>query len=110
MSSYRIHFGNRLRERRLHLNYKQLELAKRAGIHVNFVSELERGLKSPTLDTIVALAKALAVEPDYFFPHNESVHVASPDSDIDLQWLKQNPHITLQQILKVLKQQSQNQS
>lgn len=108
VSGYRIQFGNRLRERRLHLKLKQLELATRAGIHVNFVSELERGLKSPTLDTIVALAKALEIEPDYFFPHANPPQTPSSEFDSDLQWLKQHTNITLHQIIDLLKQQSQN--
>src|SRR5437899_1416308 len=34
-------------------------------IHRTYLSELERGLKSPTLETIVRLAEALEVPPAY---------------------------------------------
>jgi transcriptional regulator with XRE-family HTH domain len=34
-------------------------LGYRSGVHRTYVSQLERGLKSPTLDVVEALAKAL---------------------------------------------------
>jgi transcriptional regulator with XRE-family HTH domain len=37
----------------------QEELADRAGIHRTYVSQLERGLKSPTLQVLFALANSL---------------------------------------------------
>ena len=37
----------------------QEELADRASIHRTYVSQLERGLKSPTIVILVKLAKAL---------------------------------------------------
>jgi transcriptional regulator with XRE-family HTH domain len=39
----------------------QEELAHRASIHRTHVSQIERGLKSPTLKTLQRLAKALGV-------------------------------------------------
>jgi transcriptional regulator with XRE-family HTH domain len=41
----------------------QEELAERAGVHRTYVSQLERGLKSPTLDTILKLSSALDTRP-----------------------------------------------
>jgi transcriptional regulator with XRE-family HTH domain len=53
--------GARLRARREGLGWSQAELAERIDISANYVSVLERGLKLPTLDTLVALAQALNV-------------------------------------------------
>lgn len=39
----------------------QDELADQAGIHRTYVSQLERGLKSPTVNTLVSIANALNV-------------------------------------------------
>lgn len=36
-----------------------MTLGKRAGLSAKFVGELERGEKSPTLDTLAAIARAL---------------------------------------------------
>ena len=52
-------FGAALRRSRLARAASQEELAERSGLHWTYISELERGLKSPTLATIVALAGAL---------------------------------------------------
>ena len=38
-------------------------LAERAGLHPNFVGLVERGTKTPSLDTLLELAKGLNVEP-----------------------------------------------
>lgn len=37
----------------------QEELADRAGIHRTYVSQIERGLKSPTLSVLLKISKAL---------------------------------------------------
>lgn len=40
-------------------NISQEELAARAGIHRTYVSQIERGLKSPTLQVLIQIANAL---------------------------------------------------
>lgn len=52
-------FGTALRARRNALGISQEELAFRSGVHRTFVSELERGVKNPSLTTIARLALAL---------------------------------------------------
>lgn len=52
-------FGTVLRARRLALALSQEELAFRAEIDRTFVSMLERGLRMPSLGTILSLARAL---------------------------------------------------
>jgi len=41
----------------------QEELADRAGIHRTYVSQIERGLKSPTIVMLLKLSKALETTP-----------------------------------------------
>jgi transcriptional regulator with XRE-family HTH domain len=41
----------------------QEELADRAGIHRTYVSQIERGLKSPTIVMLLKLSKALETSP-----------------------------------------------
>ena len=55
-------FGLRLRAKRDVLGVSQEELADRCGLHPTYVSQLERGLKSPSLNTLYALASALKVD------------------------------------------------
>ena len=39
----------------------QEELASRSGLHRTFISQLERGLKSPTIDTLFSICAVLDV-------------------------------------------------
>ena len=55
-------FGKVVRERRKQLGISQEALSFRSGVHRTFISEIERGLKSPTLHTVFALAEALQIQ------------------------------------------------
>lgn len=63
---HRKRFAVRLREARSKLEISQEKLAERANLHRTYISQLERGLKSPTLDVIVALANGLGLSPHEF--------------------------------------------
>jgi len=52
-------FGKRLRELRLARDLSQYALADLCGSHKPFISELERGVKVPSLTMILRLAEAL---------------------------------------------------
>lgn len=52
-------FGERLRELRTARNLTQDELAERCGSNRPFISNLERGVKVPSLTMILRLADAL---------------------------------------------------
>lgn len=52
-------FGEVLKEARLRSGLSQQELSFEASIHWTYVSQLERGLKNPTLSVILRLAAAL---------------------------------------------------
>ena len=56
-------FGQSLRQLRLRRGISQEELGFESGYHRTYISLLERGKKSPSLQTIFRLAKALKVEP-----------------------------------------------
>ena len=56
-------FGAVMREQRTAAGYSQEKLAHEAGVDRSFVSEIERGVKSPTLETLALLAAALNVTP-----------------------------------------------
>lgn len=58
-TSLRSRFAAVLRSLRTDAGLSQEELGYRSGVHRTYVSQLERGLKSPTLDVVEALAKAL---------------------------------------------------
>lgn len=56
-------FGDALREFRARAGLSQEALALRSDLHPTYVSQVERGLKSPSLRTIRALASTLGVRP-----------------------------------------------
>ena len=57
-------FGKVVQTRRNAKGISQEELGFQSGLHRTFVSQLERGLKSPSLRTLFAIAKALDSKPD----------------------------------------------
>ena len=54
-------FANNLKVERLRRKLSQEALAARAGLSVSYISMLERGQRTPPLDTLESIAKALAV-------------------------------------------------
>ena len=56
--------GQVLRAKREKLGISQEELAEHAGVDRTYVSSLERGLKSPTLETFERICTALGTLPE----------------------------------------------
>jgi transcriptional regulator with XRE-family HTH domain len=54
-------FATVLRNRRTDAGLTQAELALRSGLHTNFISRLELGKTQPTLESLIALARAMEV-------------------------------------------------
>jgi transcriptional regulator with XRE-family HTH domain len=67
--SHQDQFAAWLRERRQSAGLSQEQLAEKAGLHRTYVSQLERGLKSPTLDVLADLAAALDMNLKAFLGH-----------------------------------------
>ncbi|MDS1344339.1 helix-turn-helix domain-containing protein [Planktothrix agardhii] len=64
-------FGKVLKQRREFLNLSQEELAFEAGLHRTYISLLERGVKSPTLNVLFRLANALDIPASEFIQEIE---------------------------------------
>ena len=58
-----IVFGQVLREQRLSRELSQEELALAADVDRTFVSQMERGIRQPTITTLIKLAGALGIQP-----------------------------------------------
>ena len=61
-------FGDKVRRYRLRHGFSQEELAYRAGLHRTQITLIERGKRSPRLETICKLAAALDVKPARLIP------------------------------------------
>jgi transcriptional regulator with XRE-family HTH domain len=56
-------FAANLKAERTRKKLSQESLAHKAGLSVSYISMLERGQRTPPLDTLETLAKALAISP-----------------------------------------------
>ncbi len=61
MGEYQTDFGRHTRFLRQQRKLTQEEVAHRAGIHVTYLSGVERGVRNPSLKSIRAIAAALEV-------------------------------------------------
>ena len=61
---FKAAIGAKLRAVREKLGMSQEEVAERAGVDRTYISILERGLKSPTLDTMERICAALGTLPE----------------------------------------------
>jgi putative transcriptional regulator len=62
VASLRKRFGKRLRELRTEKGFNQLYLGTLAGVSEDFISLVERGINTPSFETIEALADALETD------------------------------------------------
>jgi transcriptional regulator with XRE-family HTH domain len=67
MSNIRDRFAAELRVARQSAGLTQEELAERTDASVDFLSKLERGLNSPSLETLAAVISVLRIDPDRLF-------------------------------------------
>jgi transcriptional regulator with XRE-family HTH domain len=96
-------FGRRVRSVREATGKSRESLAEGASITPNYLGEIERGEKWPSLEVIVALAGALAVSPTTFFElESEEVDPRFLLARLD-EILKSRSVEQLQQAVRVLK-------
>lgn len=60
-------FGKKLKEARLKMDYTQFELAEEIGVSQNFLGDIERGIKLPSLAKLILLSNTLKVSLDTLF-------------------------------------------
>ena len=61
LNAYQATFGQHIRYLRRLRSLTQEEVAHRAGVHVTYLSGIERGVRNPSLKNIRAIAEALGV-------------------------------------------------
>lgn len=59
--------GKQIRELRKEQKFTLKEIAERTGVSISFLSQLEHGKTSATLESIKKISDALGVNPSYFF-------------------------------------------
>ena len=63
-------FGKIIRKRRRALDMSQEELGGRADLNRGYISDIERGLRNPSLEVIDRIAKALGMDLAELFAEN----------------------------------------
>ena len=58
---HRLLLGKEIRAQRIKSKFSQEKLAEKADLSTVFISRVERGKESPTVDSLVKIAKALGV-------------------------------------------------
>ena len=76
MSTFREDFGATIRQIRKSKNLKQDKVAEKSGLTTSYISDIERGVANPKLDTIEALAMGLGVSAQELF--NFTARTATP--------------------------------
>jgi len=59
--------GTAIKSGRSHLGISQEELANRAGLHRTYISDLERGARNPSIESVEKLARALQISVSMLF-------------------------------------------
>ena len=70
MKNFYENLAKNIKIERIKENITQQELANRAGLSRDTISQIERGIANPTLETIISIAKALNVDLNKLIPLN----------------------------------------
>lgn len=73
-------FGEAVRATRRRREQSQEELADAAGLHRTHISLIERGLREPSLETLVKLCRGLSVSPREALMWHVAARAANADS------------------------------
>jgi transcriptional regulator with XRE-family HTH domain len=73
-----MNLGDRIRDLRWDARLTQTELARRVGIHKNSMSEIERGIATPRVETLRRIANALGVTMDELY-EEPSLKAGAPE-------------------------------
>ncbi|MEG0872934.1 MAG: helix-turn-helix transcriptional regulator [Clostridia bacterium] len=72
-------FGRKIREARENKNFTQAYIAEQIGISQNFLGDIERGIKLPSLNTLIRLSNVLKLSLDTMFADSLENTLYEPD-------------------------------
>lgn len=75
----KILFGKRLKDAREKLKLTQFELAELVGISQNFLGDIERGIKLPSIETLIKLSNTLKISLDSMFMDSLNNIITEPE-------------------------------
>ena len=79
-----IKIGSRIRDKRKELGFTIAELAERADISSNFLGNIERGVDTPSVETLINIANALFTGVDWLLQGSLNIScIEQPSSDFE---------------------------
>lgn len=92
-----VPLGDRIRARRKALRLSQSDLAQRAGMTASFVSQVERGVTSPSIDSLFKIGQALDTPVFHFLLEPEAgCPVVRRHERLRVAWPWSGPELTFQ--------------
>ena len=97
----KLAMGDRIKEARKNKKLTQEQLAEQLDISVEFVGQIERGLKMPSMQVFVKLIESLNVSADYLLRDSVSTGQLFGDNAIGrkIEKLKPNQRIALEALI-----------
>ena len=72
-------FGKKIREARERLDLTQFELSEKIGVSPNFLGDIERGIKLPSLNKLILLSNTLKLSLDSMFADSLDNILSEPE-------------------------------
>ena len=91
-----IDFGNKLKTLRIQNNFTQAQLASRLGLTKSVISAYENGLRMPSYEVLVAIARSFKVTTDYLLGLEKKY-------EVDLSGLTDEEIKAVLQLIKAMK-------
>lgn len=76
-----MEIGNRIKQLRVTQGLTQEELAERSELTKGFISQIERDLTSPSVDSLLDILEALGTTPESFFAREENEQIVFRKED-----------------------------
>ena len=73
-------FGKKVKDARTKMDLTQFELAEEIGVSQNFLGDIERGIKLPSLSKLILLSNTLKVSLDFLFADSLDNVICEPDN------------------------------
>lgn len=91
-----VNFGNTLKTLRVQNGLTQAQLAQRLGLTKSVISAYETGLRMPSYDVLIAIAKLFKVSTDYLLGLEQK-------QQFDLSGLTEEERLALMNLIKAMK-------
>ena len=82
--------GNKIRDMRIEKGLTQEELADRSELTKGFISQIERDLTSPSVDSLLDILEALGTDPSHFFKDEDFFESENEELGYVLDWVVPN--------------------